>query len=90
MTQTFGIGTSGLDFSISSIGTTHTFNLPDAGLTARGLVNTGSQTLAGQKTFALAPILTGFTDGSLLFAGAAGVISQNNPQLYWSNTNSRL
>lgn len=57
-TQTFATGTSGSDFAISSSSTTHTFNIPDAGASARGLVTTGSQTLAGVKTFSSAPNLS--------------------------------
>lgn len=49
-TQTFATGTSGTDFAISSSGTTHTFNIPDASAANRGLITTGSQTLAGTKT----------------------------------------
>ena len=49
-TQSFAVGTSGTDFAISSATSTHTFNLPDAGASARGVVTTGSQTFAGAKT----------------------------------------
>ena len=45
-------GTSGSDFSIQSSGNTHTFNLPDAGTSGRGVVNTTTQKFAGVKTFA--------------------------------------
>ncbi|MEI6596201.1 MAG: hypothetical protein WCO28_11610, partial [Bacteroidota bacterium] len=38
-TQTFATGTSGTDFSISSSGTTHTFNIPNASSSSRGLVS---------------------------------------------------
>jgi len=33
---------------------------------------------------------TAFTAGSVVFAGASGVYSQNNANFFWDNTNSRL
>lgn len=34
--------------------------------------------------------LSSLTPGSVLFAGASGLISQDNPNLFWDNTNDRL
>jgi hypothetical protein len=89
-TQTFATGTTGTDFGISSVGTTHTFNIPDASATARGLVTTGTQTLAGAKTFSSAPTFSTMTLGSVLFAGTSGVLTQDNAELFWNNTNKTL
>jgi hypothetical protein len=50
-TQTFAVGTTGTNFAIVSAAGVHTFNLPDASATARGVVSTGTQTIAGAKTF---------------------------------------
>jgi len=49
--QNFAVGTSGTDFAIDSSANTHTFNLPNASATARGVVSIGTQTFAGAKTF---------------------------------------
>lgn len=71
--QNFATGTSGNDFGISSSVSTHTFNLPDASASARGVVTTGSQTFAGAKTFnssvtASSLIRTGGTSSQFLKA----------------------
>ncbi len=65
-----------------------TLSLADG--TNPGLVSTGTQTIAGSKTFSSAPTLSSMTAGSLLFAGAGGLVSQNNSNLFWDNTNNRL
>lgn len=49
--QTFAVGTAGTTFNVSSTGSTHTFNIPNASTTSSGLVTVGAQTFAGVKTF---------------------------------------
>jgi hypothetical protein len=69
--QSLATGTSGTDFAISSVTNTHTFNLPDASATARGVITTGTQTIAGSKTFSSAILgnvsgnVTGNVSGNL-------------------------
>lgn len=48
-TQTFASGTSGTDFNISSGGTAHTFNLPSASASARGLLTASDYTSFNNK-----------------------------------------
>jgi hypothetical protein len=67
-TQTFAVGTSGTDFAIVSSGTAHTFNIPDASSSNRGLVTTGTQTIAGDKTFS--GVLIG--DGNIFSNNSGG------------------
>jgi hypothetical protein len=67
-TQTFATGTTGTNFGISSAGTTHTFNIPDASATARGLLTTSNFTSLTNKeniiiadAFAGTPVTGGTT-----------------------------
>jgi hypothetical protein len=76
VTQLFETGTSGAFFNISSVGSSHTFNIPIAGSGATGLVSTGSQTFAGQKTFSSAII--GDLTGTATTAGFAFTSSNVN------------
>lgn len=47
--QTFATGTSGTDFNISSVTSTHTFNLPTASATNRGLLSFADWTTFNNK-----------------------------------------
>jgi len=80
--QNFQVGTSGTDFSISSSGSTHTFNLPNANVTARGVVSTGTQTFAGHKAFSSisfgatgVPVFFEYSGIPFLTVGAGGTFS---------------
>ena len=67
------------------------------GLTISGAA---SQTITSSGTFTLGGTLavgnggtgtsTAFTAGSVVFAGASGVYTQDNANLFWDNTNDRL
>ena len=78
--QYFAVGTSGSLFNISSIGSTHTFNIPIAGSGATGLVSTDAQTFAGQKTFTSAII--GDLTGTATTAGFATTANYSNQSGY--------
>jgi hypothetical protein len=72
-TQTFATGTTGTDFNIASASSTHTFNLPDASSANRGVVTTGTQTLAGAKTFSSGITITSGSNQIVLSNGGTGI-----------------
>jgi hypothetical protein len=87
-TQTFATGTSGTDFNISSATSTHTFNIPDASATARGLVTTGTQTLAGQKTLTdLLTVDTATTANASINVPSGTAPTTPNAGDIWRDTN---
>ena len=87
ITQTFATGTTGTDFGISSSGTTHTFNIPDASATARGLVTTGTQTFNGTKVFSNTPLVpNGLGVAAIASIQASGALNPLNTSTYPSLT----
>jgi hypothetical protein len=90
-TQTFATANSGSDFSVSSSGSTHTFNLPDASATARGLISTSEQTFNGAKTFngniTLASLNSGTNADSIVTANATtGLLNRRSVASILSGT----
>ena len=69
--QYFATGTTGTDFNISSSVDTHTFNIPSASASNRGLITTGSQTIAGTKTFSVDTVVNGVNIGT----GGGNIVS---------------
>lgn len=59
--QTFGVGSAGTDFALTTSAGATTINLPAASATAAGKVTTGAQTIAGAKTFSTPPAYSSLT-----------------------------
>lgn len=64
--------------------------LQPANATNPGVVTTAAQTFAGAKTFSSAPLFSTMTSGSILFAGTSGVVSQDNTNFRYDDTNNIL
>lgn len=74
-TQTFATGTSGSDFNISSSGSTHTFNIPNASSSNRGLLTTADWITFNSKIGAVtattaAAVTTAFNTATIQNTGA--------------------
>ena len=76
-------------------GSQETKNLTLAGLTG-SFATTGSnifksdQTISGSVSISGSLTMPIFSSGSVIFAGANGILSQSNSNLFWDNTNGRL
>jgi len=74
-TQTFATGSSGTDFAISSATNTHTFNLPTASATNRGLLSTSDWSTFNSKEPALTKgNLTEATSSVLTISGGTNAV----------------
>ena len=71
--KTLSTGTTGTDFAIAHSAGGIAFNLPDASATNRGVVTTGTQTLAGAKTFTANGSFTSGTTSTSTTTGALTV-----------------
>ena len=75
---TLQTGSSGTDFAISQSANTITFDLPNASATNRGVITTGTQTIAGSKTF------SSTISGNL--SGTATTSQNINTNVYTNNS----
>lgn len=78
----------------AALGVTTVVNIynSDGTLTGNRTITSGGFTLTigPVTTFTAAPSISTITQGSILFAGSGGTISQNNSQLFWDNSTNRL
>ena len=76
--------------TIANTGVT-SFSAGSTGLTP-STATTGAVSLAGTLGvgYGGTGTATSFTTGSVVFAGASGIYSQNNSKVFWDNTNFRL
>lgn len=88
--QTFQAGSTGNDFSIDSSANVHTFNLPDASASARGLVTTGAQTFAGNKSFTGTTVVTNATGPTLNMSATAASVTTGINLIEQGTTYSRF
>ena len=88
LTQTFALGTTGTDASISSAGTTHTFNFPTASASNRGLLSAANWSTFNAKESALtftAPIGRAVDTISLSLGTANQFLGMNAGATAWEN-----
>lgn len=64
---------------------------PTTGVVVGSLALGHANSWTGQQTFGTSsPIFSTMTSGSVLFAGAAGILSQDNANFFWDDSNNRL
>jgi hypothetical protein len=88
---TFTAGTKDVFISLPASKTVQSFSAGSTGLTP-STASFGAVALAGTLVPANGGTgtSTAFTAGSVVFAGASGVYTQDNANLFWDDTNNRL
>jgi hypothetical protein len=73
LTQTFAVGTSGTDFAISSVTSTHTFNLPTASASNRGALSSADWSTFNSKQGTITLTTTGTSGASTLVGNTLNI-----------------
>jgi hypothetical protein len=71
--QTFATGTSGTNFNISSVGSTHTFNFPNASATNRGLLTSADWTTFNSKQDGITLTTTGSSGAATFISNTLNI-----------------
>ncbi|MFN5250199.1 MAG: beta strand repeat-containing protein, partial [Bacteroidota bacterium] len=83
--QYFGTGSSGTDFNISSVGATHTFNIPTANVTNRGLLSSADWSTFNGKQDALTLTTTGSSGPATLVGSTLNIPQYSGTNIYNSD-----
>ena len=90
LTQTFAVGTSGTDFAISSVTSTHTFNLPTASVSNRGALSSADWTTFNSKEPAIAAGTTlQYYRGDKTFQTLNTTVVPEGTNLYYLDSRAR-
>lgn len=71
-------------------GTTNQITVTDNGANSTVVLSTPQNIHTGASPTFTGLTLSGLTSGSVIFAGASGVLSQDNSKFFWDNTNKYL
>ncbi len=77
-------------FTVNQNGAGPIISASSSGIAKFTVDNAGNTTIAGNLTTTGTITTNGLTQGSVIFTGSGGVLSQNNAQFFWDNTSNRL
>ncbi|MFZ1748685.1 MAG: hypothetical protein WAU01_00765 [Saprospiraceae bacterium] len=88
--QTFAVGSTGTDFNIASAGSVHTFHIPTASASSRGLLSAGDWTTFNNKENAITSGTTAqYWRGDKTFQTLNTTVVPEGTNLYFTDTRAR-